>query len=170
MQSLTFGIGFALSIASAAIVGQSLGAKRPDLAEKASYATMRYSLIFMGAAAILLITQGEQITDVFVGGENADKVIEIGGDLMFIFAFAMPGLAVSLSLSGSLRGAGDTRAVLFITAGCTWIVRLVPAYLLAIPLGLDAPGAWMAAVLDISVRAALIATRFRRGKWKEIEV
>ncbi len=170
MQTLTFNVGFALSIATSAIVGQTLGAQRPDLAEKASYMTMRYSLAFMGVVAVILMTLGGQITSLFVGGENAGAVVDIGRDLMFIFAFAMPGLAVSLSLSGSLRGAGDTRSVLYIMAGCTWIVRLVPAYLLAIPLGLGVPGAWLAAITDINTRATIMFFRFRRGKWKNIKV
>jgi len=170
MQTLTFNIGFALSVATSAIVGQTLGAQRPDLAEKASYMTMRYSLIFMGVVAVILMTLGGQITSIFVGGENSGAVVDIARKTMFIFAFAMPGLAISLSLSGSLRGAGDTRAVLYIMAGSTWIVRLVPAYLLAITFGLGVPGAWLAAIADINVRALIMFLRFRRGKWKRIKV
>jgi putative MATE family efflux protein len=170
IQALTFNIGFALSIAVAAVVGQSLGAGRPDLAEKASYVGMRASLIFMVAVGVTLMTLGGQITDIFVGGEDADEVIDIGRDLLLIFAFAMPGLAVSLSLSGALRGSGDTRSVLYIMAGCTWIVRLVPAYLMAITFGIGVPGAWLAAIMDINVRAVLMTLRFRQGKWKEVEV
>ncbi|MCH7810224.1 MAG: MATE family efflux transporter [Chloroflexi bacterium] len=170
MQTLTFNIGFALSIATSAIVGQTLGAQRPDLAEKASYMTMRYSLVFMCVVAVILMTLGGQITSIFVGGANADAVVDIARQTMFIFAFALPGLAISLSLSGSLRGAGDTRAVLYIMAGCTWIVRLIPAYLLAITFGLGVPGAWLAAIADINVRAVIMFLRFRRGKWKHMKV
>jgi putative MATE family efflux protein len=170
IQSLTFNIGFALGIAATALVGQSLGAGRPDIAEKAAYVTMRYSLVFMSVVAVIMMIFGTQITSLFVGGQDADKVTHIGGQLLFIFAFAMPGIAVSLSLGGALRGAGDTRAVLFIMAGATWIVRLVPAYLLAIQFGLGVPGAWVAAVMDITTRAALMTIRFRMGKWKHIRV
>lgn len=170
IQSLTFNVGFALSVATTALVGQSLGAKRPDLAERATYLTMRYALIFMSTLALIFMLLGEQITSLFVGGEDADKVINIGGDLIFIFAFAMPALAISLTLGGALRGAGDTRAVFYIMAGTTWIVRLVPAYLLAITFGLGVPGAWLAAILDINTRALLMWLRFRRGKWKAIRV
>ncbi len=170
IQSLTFNVGFALSVATTALVGQSLGAKRPDLAERSAYLTMRYSLVFMGCLSLIMMLFGGQITGLFVGGEDADKVVDIGADLLFIFAFAMPGLAVSLSLGGGLRGAGDTRAVLFIMAGTTWIVRLVPAYLLAITFGLGVPGAWLAAIMDINTRAALMWLRFRMGKWKHIRV
>jgi putative MATE family efflux protein len=170
IQSLTFNVGFALSVATTALVGQSLGAKRPDLAEKSTYVAMRYSLIFMGSIAVAMMVLGGQITGLFVGGENAPAVIDIGGRLLFIFAFAMPGIAVSLTLGGGLRGAGDTRAVLVIMAGCTWIIRLVPAYLFAIVLDLGVPGAWLAAIMDINTRALLMWIRFRLGRWKEIRV
>jgi putative MATE family efflux protein len=170
IQSLTFNIGFALGVASTALVGQSLGAGRPDLAERSAYLTMKYSLVFMSVLAVVMMTLGGQITSLFVGGQDADEVIHIGGQLLFIFAFAMPGMAVSLALGGGLRGAGDTRAVLYIMAGSTWIVRLVPAYFLAIYFGLGVPGAWVAAVLDISTRAFLMTLRFRQGRWKHIRL
>jgi len=170
IQGLTFNVGFALSVATTALVGQSLGAQRPDLAEKAAYVTMRYSLMFMVVLGAILMLLGGQITNIFVGGENAGEVVRIGRRLLFVFAFAMPALAVSLTLGGALRGAGDTRAVLLIMAGTTWIVRLVPAYLLAITFGLGVPGAWIAAIFDINTRALLMWLRFRHGRWKEIKV
>ncbi len=170
IQSLTFNVGFGLSVATTALVGQSLGAKRPDLAERATWLTTRYSLVFMCALGLVMMFFGRQITGLFVGGENADEVIDIGAKLLLIFAFAMPGIAISLSLGGALRGAGDTRAVLLIMAGTTWIVRLIPAYIFAIVLGMGVPGAWLAAILDINVRAALMFWRFRRGRWKAIVV
>jgi putative MATE family efflux protein len=170
IQSLTFNVGFALSVATTALVGQSLGAGRPDLAERSAYVTMRYSLVFMMGLGVIMMVFGGNITSLFVGGENADEVVHIGRQLLFIFAFAMPGLAVSLSLGGGLRGAGDTRAVLVISAAATWIVRLAPAYLLAITAGLGVPGAWAAAIADINIRALLIFIRFRRGRWKDLKV
>jgi putative MATE family efflux protein len=170
IQSLTFNVGFALSVATSALVGQSLGARRPDLAERSAYLTMRYSVLFMVIAGVSMMFFGGEITSLFVGGPEAQGVIDIGAQLMFIFAFALPGIAVSLCLGGALRGAGDTRAVLAIMAGSTWIVRLVPAYLLAIPLGLGVPGAWLAAILDINVRALLMTVRFRQGRWKNLKL
>lgn len=170
IQSLTFNVGFALGVATTALVGQSLGAGRPDLAEKATWLTLRYSLIFMCTLGVFLMIFGGQITSLFVGGEDADAVVRIGRQLLLIFAFAMPGIAVSLTLGGALRGAGDTRAVLIIMAFSTWVVRLVPAYILAVTLGLGVPGAWVMAVGDITVRSALMYWRFQTGKWKTIRV
>jgi putative MATE family efflux protein len=170
LQSLTFNVGFALSVATMTLVGQSLGAGRPDMAEKATFLTMRYALIFMVCLGLVMMAFGGTITDLFVGGEGATEVIDIGRQLLFIFGLAMPGLAVSLALGGALRGAGDTRFVLLIMAGSTWIVRLVPAYMLAIVFGFGVPGAWAAAVMDITTRAVLMFLRFRHGGWKRITV
>lgn len=170
LQGLTFGVGFAVSVAVSAIVGQSLGAKRPDLAERATYLAMWYSIAFLVALGVVFVFFGGPITGIFISGEDAAGVIDLGRDLLFIFAFAMPALGASLSISGALRGAGDTRSVLMITAGSTWIVRLVPAYVLAIPLGFGVQGAWVAAVVDINFRTLLLIIRFRQGKWKHIDV
>jgi Na+-driven multidrug efflux pump len=152
------------------MVGQSLGAGRPDLAERTTYLTMRYAILFMAALGLTMMVFGRQITGLFISGEDADEVKHIGGQLLLIFGFAMPALGSSLSVGGALRGAGDTRAVLLIMAGCTWIVRLVPAYLLAITFGMGVPGAWIAAIIDINTRSLLMLLRFRQGKWKHIKV
>jgi len=170
LQNLTYGIGLGFSVAATALVGQSLGAQRQDLAERSAYTTLRFTLLLTVGMGIILMAFGGPITGVFVGGPEANAVIDLGRRLLFIFAFAMPGLAVSLALGGGLRGAGDTRSVLAIMAFCTWVLRLVPAYILAIPLGFGVPGAWTAAVLDINSRGLLIWLRFRQGKWKHIKV
>jgi MATE family multidrug resistance protein len=170
VEGLAFNPGFALGVAAAALVGQSLGAARPDLAERSTRAALVWAAVIMCPMGIALMIFGEPITSLFVSGEDANEVVDIGRKLMFIFAFAMPAMALSQTVAGGLRGAGDTRAVLAIGVFGIWVVRLLPAYLLAIILGFDAPGAWLAAVLDINSRAVLTWLRFRHGKWKAIKV
>lgn len=170
VEGLAFNPGFALGVAAATLVGQSLGANRPDLAERSAKVALVWATIIMTSMGIVLLLFGEPITSLFVSGEDADEVVDIGRKLLFVFAFAMPAMALSLTLAGGLRGAGDTRAVLAIGVFGIWVVRLLPAYLLAIVLGLDAPGAWLAAVLDINSRGVLTWLRFRQGKWKAIKV
>ena len=170
VEGLAFNPGFALGVAAATLVGQSLGAGRPDLAERSARIALLWAAIIMTSMGIILLLFGEPITSLFVGGEDADEVVNIGRKLLFVFAFALPAMALSQTLAGGLRGAGDTRAVLAISVIGIWVVRLLPAYLLAIVLGFDAPGAWMAAVLDINSRGLLVWLRFRQGKWKAIKV
>jgi len=170
VEGLAFNPGFALGVAAATLVGQSLGAQRPDLAERSTKVALMWALTIMVPMGIVLMIFGEPITSLFVSGEDADEVVNIGRKLLFVFAFALPAMAISQTLAGGLRGAGDTRAVLAIGVVGIWVVRLLPAYILAIVLGFDAPGAWMAAVLDINSRGLLTWLRFRRGKWKSMEV
>jgi putative MATE family efflux protein len=173
IEGLTFQPGFALGVAATTLVGQGLGAKRPDLAEKAAAAAGRIAFVFMTAVGVTLMIFGAQITGLFIDDVDAarrDEVIDIGRKLLLIFGIALPALSVSLSLGGALRGAGDTRAVLGIMTVGVWGVRLVPAYLLAVVAGLGVPGAWLAAVMDINTRALLMFLRFRQGRWKRIDV
>lgn len=167
IEGLTFQPGFALGVAATTLVGQSLGAKRPDLAEKAAVAAGRIAFVFMTAVGVTLMIFGGPITRLFI---DDDEVVDIGRKLLLIFGIALPALSVSLSLGGALRGAGDTRAVLGIMTIGVWGVRLVPAYFLAVVVGLGVPGAWLAAVMDINVRAILMFLRFRQGRWKRIDV
>lgn len=167
IEGLTFLPGFALGMAATTLVGQGLGANRPDLAEKAAVSAGRIAFVFMTAMGISLMVFGGPITGLFI---NDEDVVDTGRKLLLIFGIALPALSVSLSLGGALRGAGDTRAVLGIMSVGVWGVRLAPAYLLAVVAGLGVPGAWMAAVADINTRALLMFLRFRQGKWKNIKV
>ena len=167
IEGLTFLPGFALGIAATTLVGQGLGAKRPDLAEKAAVSAARIAFVLMAVPGVILMIFGEPITRLFI---NDDEVVDIGRKLLFIFAFALPALSISMSLGGALRGAGDTRAVLAIMSVGVWGVRLGPAYLLAVVAGLGVPGAWLAAIIDINTRAFLMLLRFRQGRWKRIDV
>jgi putative MATE family efflux protein len=168
VEGVAFYPGFALGLAAMTTVGQSLGAQRPDLAEKTAAIAARWAVIFMSIMGVILMILGGPITGLFAPGE--EEVIDMGRRLLFLFAFALPALALSMSLAGALRGAGDTRAVLAMSAAGLWGVRLVPAYLLAIVLGLGVEGAWLAAIMDINTRGVLMWLRFRQGKWKGIRV
>ena len=167
IEGLTFLPGFAMGLAATTLVGQGLGAGRPDLAERAATSAGRIAFVFMTAMGVTLMIFGGTITRLFI---NDDEVVDIGRKLLLIFGIALPALSVSLSLGGALRGAGDTRSVLAIMTVGVWGVRLAPAYLLAVVVGLGVPGAWLAAVMDINTRALLIFLRFRQGKWKRIKV
>lgn len=159
--------GFAFGIAAATLVGQALGAGRTAAAERAAKICHFYSMVFMVGTGLLLLVAAPQVTRVFT---DDAEVIDIGADLLRIFAFALPGLGTSAALAGGLRGAGDTRVVMVLYAVCAWFLRIPVAFALALPLGLGAQGAWMGSVVDNSVRGLGIWYRFRQGRWMKIEV
>jgi putative MATE family efflux protein len=167
IENLAFMPGFGFGMAAMALVGQSLGAKRADLGQKASYISQKYAIISMTSVGTLLFFFGRHISFLFIS--NSD-VIALSSLSLKIWAFAMPMMATSNTLAGGLRGAGDTRWVLLIMAFCIWLLRLPLAFFLAISLGLGAVGAWAAAVFDINVRGAIIWRRFASGLWKNIQI
>ena len=167
VEEFAFMPSFGFGIAATALVGQSLGAKKPDLAKRAGYLIQRYCVITMTALGLITFIFSHQLIGIF---SQDPEVIRIGALGLRIWAFAMPGMATNNSLAGGLRGAGDTRWVLYLTTAGMWLMRVGGGALLVFLFGLGAPGAWIGAVLDHNIRAVLMWWRFAGGKWQTIEV
>jgi Na+-driven multidrug efflux pump len=131
---------------------------------------------------VLFLFRGEWLTSFFLGA-GAHQTQALAVPLLQIVAISQPSLALSMVLSGALRGAGDTRWPLTFTFIGFVGLRIPLAYLLAwdevsLPLlgvtlqgyGLGVIGAWYAMVTDVIVRSLLILTRFLHGGWKRIRV
>jgi Na+-driven multidrug efflux pump len=82
----------------------------------------------------------------------------------------MPFLAVTMILTGALRGAGDTRWPWAFTLIGYMGIRLPTAYVLAHVVGLGVYGAWMGAVVDVVIRSGMVLGRFLHGGWKKVQV
>ncbi len=169
LRSLELAIlpGFALGTAATALVGQYLGASRPDLAEDVAKRVRAFALMALCTMAVLQFILAPYIVQLFV---DDPAVIDVATKLLRVFSFALPGMAIHASLSGALRGAGDVRYVLGTFTFTAWCVRVPMAALMVIVLGFGAPFAWAGAVTENWVRAGLIAHRFRQGRWKSMRV
>lgn len=167
VENIAFMPGFGLGVAATTLVGQALGAGRPDLAERAAKIAQWYAIALMSAAGVLMGLCRHQLVAVFV---DDPAVIDIGALGIVIYALSLPMMGTSNCLAGSLRGAGDTRTVMFVMTAGAWLIRLPFAYALAYWAGFGAAGAWTAAVLDINMRGLLLWWRFGAGRWKAIRV
>jgi len=165
--SLSFMPGFGFAVAATTLVGQSLGARAPDSAERGGYVAYRMGAGLMAVIGLVMIFFPEQIMGFFT---NDQEVIGLGALPLQVMGFVQPMLAASMIFAGALRGAGDTRWPMIITAGCIWLVRLPLAYLFAIVFGWGLVGAWSAMSLDMVLRGAFNFLRFRGGGWKTIQV
>jgi Na+-driven multidrug efflux pump len=121
-------------------------------------------MVVMGGLMALF---APQFVSIFV---DDPEVVEVGTELLRIFAIAFPFMGLHASLGGALRGAGDVRYVLGVLTVTAWLIRIPLAVLLGSVLGFGAPGAWVGATSENVVRGTLIWRRFRQGKWKEIKV
>lgn len=167
IEGLAFNIGMAFQTASTSLVGQKLGARDPALAERCGWAALRQGLIFSGCAGFVFFFLGRYIAMAYTRDPVA---VELSTKALKIIALAQPSLATAFILAGGLRGAGDTRWTMLTTTTGIWAIRVLVGYLLALRAGMGLIGAWIAMALDMTVRAVLVALRFKSGRWKEIRV
>lgn len=158
---------FGLANAAATLVGQSLGAGRPDRAEKAVWRASLYNLIFLGSIGLVFVIFAGPIVRAFnsdpvvVGyGTNALRIISAG----FLF------YAYGMVVSQSFNGAGDTKTPTLINLFCFWLWEIPLAWVLAKPVGLGPTGVFIAVLAGFSTMAVVSALLFRRGTWKRIAV
>jgi putative MATE family efflux protein len=167
MESLTFMAGHGFVMAGSALVGQALGAGRPDRAELALRECTRLAVVAMSAAGILFLLGADVLVRLFAGSAEAGA---LAAACLRISALEQPFMAAAMALGGGLRGAGDTRSPVAVGLLGVWIVRLPLAWALAFPAGLGLRGVWITMIVDWAVRTAAFAAIVRRGRWKSIRL
>lgn len=167
VESLSYMPGLGLSVAATTLVGQKLGAGRPSEAEDNGWECMRLGLWVMGVMGALFFLAPAAFLGLYTGDL---AVVTMGVVALRIVAFTELPESVGFVLSGALRGAGDTRSVLGITAVGVWAVRLGLSLLFVSAFHWGLAGAWLAMLLDWVVRATYLIVRFRAGMWKEVRV
>jgi len=167
VESLSYMPGFGLAVAATTLAGQALGAGKGDLAEASIRRAMAFALVVMGSMALVFGLFGPQVVRAFGA---TPEVLALAGLAVRIAALEQLPVAVQMVLSGSLRGAGDTRTPMVVTVVGTLLFRVSAVYLLAIVLGLGLAGVWLGTAVDWTGRAILLYLLFQRGTWKRIEV
>jgi Na+-driven multidrug efflux pump len=157
--------GFGFSLACAALVGQRLGAARPDEAARSMKETAKMSLLVMSAMGLCFLVLAQPLIRI----STADaQIVELGAMALRIGALEQPAMSLAFVLQGLLRGAADTKSPLMVALIGMWLVRAPLAYALALKAAMGLNGIWLTTVLDWSVRAALLWAIYRRGRWKRI--
>ncbi len=169
IESLGYLPGAAFQAAAATMAGQYLGARDPRRAAHAVFVTCLVGGGVLTAAGALFFFGGEPLVRIFVSHQQT-KVIVLAAALLRIVAFAMPPFAVLTVLFGALRGSGDTRVTMYITAVGFLVVRIPLAYALTRWWPLGVHGAWYAMLADLTVRGVLVYARFRHGGWQRMTV
>jgi len=170
VESLTFMPGWGFAVAGSAVVGQFLGKGRPDKAAAGFRESVRFSTYLMSAIGVLFLFGSRPLVRLFLRGPDEGEAVALAAACLAVSAFEQPFMALSMSLGGALRGAGDTRTPVFVGAVGVWLVRVPLAWALAFPAGFGLIGIWMTMVADWAVRSALFALLWRRGRWKTIKL
>jgi putative MATE family efflux protein len=158
---------FGMSSAAATLVGQNLGAGKPERAEKSVWMTGHFNFIFMLGISIIYILFAESLIKLFI---SDPQVIPYGTDCLRYISFGYAFYAYGMIVVQSFNGAGDTTTPTFINLLCHWLIQIPLAYSLAVFAGLGPKGVYIAIAIAESMVAVVGIVMFRRGKWKEQKV
>jgi len=165
IQAMSFMSGQAFAVSATSLVGQSLGKKRPDMAQAYCSRTRRVGFVVAMVIGIVFFFFGGFI----VGLYNDEKEIVVNGAMILkLVAFTQPFQSSQFIVAGGLRGAGDTRATAVITFVTMLLIRPGVALILIKLFDMGLLGAWIAMVCDQIVRTMLVFARYQSGKWKTI--
>jgi putative MATE family efflux protein len=156
-----------LSNAAATMVGQSLGARNPDRAERSVWIAAVYNMVFLGCVGTLFLVFAGPLVRCFT---NDPSVLSYGTDCLRFVSYGFPFYAYGMVTTQAFNGAGDTWTPTWINLFCFWIWEIPLAYFLAHRLGLGPPGVFSAIAIAFSTLAVVSSLVFRQGKWKEKSV
>ncbi len=156
-----------LSNAAATLVGQNLGAGKPDRAESAVWRTGLYNVLFLGTVGIFFVLFAEPIVRLFI---SDPAVVPLGAACLRIVSYGNIGYAYFMVMMQAFNGAGDTITPTIVNFFGFWLFEIPLAYALAMPLGLKSNGVFFSIAIAESSMAAASAILFKRGKWKRQKI
>jgi putative MATE family efflux protein len=156
-----------LSNAAATLVGQNLGAGKPDRAERAVWRTGLYNVMFLGSVGIFFALFAEPVVRLFI---SDPAVVPLGTACLRIVSYGNIGYAYFMVMMQAFNGAGDTITPTIVNFFGFWLFEIPLAYLLTMPLGMKSNGVFFSIAIAESSMAAASAILFKRGKWKKQKI
>lgn len=152
-----------LANAGATLVGQNLGAGRPDRAEESVRIATRYNVLFLGGVGLLFIVCCRLIAGLFT---SDPEVFPEAVRALWIVSLAFPLYAAGMCLEATFNGSGDTWTPTRLNFFCLWLGQVPLAWLLAVPAWLGPLGVYIAVPVSFTALTVWSAVLFRRGRWK----
>ena len=156
-----------MSNAAATLVGQNLGALKPDRAEQSVWKTGKYSAIFMGMISIFYLVFAPYIIELFT---RESEVVENGTLCLRIIAAGYIFYGYGMVIINAFNGAGDTKTPTYINFFCFWLFQLPVAYLLALNIKMGPLGVFLAITFTEVLITVSGIFLFKKGGWKAINL
>lgn len=166
-ESFSYNMGFGFAVAGTALVGQQLGKGSPKDAHRDALATTTLSVFVMSAFGLIFFILPGTIIYMFT---KEPEIKEMATVALRLVSICQPFQAVSMVLSGCLRGAGDTKAVLGITTIGMYLIRIPLTYLFLYKMNTGLSGAWIVMTIDLAFRSIACYRVFKKGKWSYVSV
>ena len=155
-----------LGNAASTLVGQNLGAAKPERAERSAWLAARYNGTFMIAVAVVLLLFAPWLTGLFTDDPD---VLRWGINCVRIMGIGFPMYALGMILVQAFNGAGDTATPAILNLVCFWLIQLPLAWWLATTLEFGPDGVFWAIVISESLLTVFAVLMFRRGNWKHAD-
>jgi len=163
----TFLPAWGLGNAAATLVGQNLGAQKPERADQSIWQAARFNFVTLLLVAIVLIAFAEPVIGVFT---QERAIIVFGVDALRFFCYGYPLMAIGMVALQSLNGAGDTDTPTLINFVAFWLLQIPLAWYLESVYGLGPRGVFWAILIAESVFAVMSIWVIKRGRWKKVFV
>jgi putative MATE family efflux protein len=156
-----------MSNAAATLVGQNLGAQKPDRAAKSVWLAGHANAVFLGGVALIFIFFSENLIHFFTDDES---VVQYGVDALRYISYGYIFYGYGMVMAQAFNGAGDTMTPTVLNLICFWLIQIPLAYSLSMYTGLGARGVFLAVTFAESVLAILAMIYFQKGRWKQQKV
>ncbi len=166
MESFSYLMCYGFSVAASTMVGQNLGAKKPDRAARCAWGAVGIAIGITFVISIMFIVFPRTIASIFT---DNDEVLRIAADYLIILGISQTAMALEIVLEGAFGGAGDTVPPMLVMVP-TSLARIPLAYLLAFNLDWGINGVWWTLTFTSIVKGAILAVIFKRGRWKKKQV
>jgi putative MATE family efflux protein len=156
-----------IASAAATLVGQNLGARKPERAERAVWTAGVYNMVFLAGVAVCFFGAARQLVGLF----TADAAVApVAVTCLRYVSLGYPFYAWGMIMEQAFNGAGDTATPTWMNFFCYWLLQIPLAWLLAEWAGMGPRGVYLAICIAESVLALVGIAWFRRGKWKLAKV
>jgi len=169
-EAISYMSGNAFGTAAMTLVGQYLGARRPDLAARGGWTAFGLASAVMSCTGVVFLIFAEPMFALFCPHPDQAPIIASGVPVLRLISLAMVPLACTIIFTASLRGAGDTRVPVAFSLVGFFVIRIPLAWYLTEVVHMGLMGAWLAMVTDLCLRGGIFLLRFASGRWKKIEV
>lgn len=156
-----------MSNAAATLVGQNLGANKPDRAEKSVWTAAFVNMFFLIIVGITFYTTADFLIGLFT---TDPEIIQIGADCLRIISYGYVAYAYGMVVIQAFNGAGDTFTPTLINFICFWMVEIPLAYFLAMHLELESRGVFYSIVISETILGIIGLILFKTGRWKKTKV
>ena len=174
IESISFMPMVGFHIGNATLVGQAIGRGRPEDGVYATTSALHLTVVYMFLVAGLFVFAPEPLLHLFVSNPDAQaryaEIMDLGVKLLRFVAVFCFFDAMNLVYSGAIKGAGDTRFIMWTIAALSVGMMIIPIYVAIEVIGAGLYTAWVILTIYICVLGVAFMLRYRSGKWKKMQV